>query len=102
MFKEPELLESVQWTGDNLDDIDRFVSASCTVDAGLLRVPATSAGQSAAGLVVSLHGWIVRVDGELRVLPPRTPVPTNERIDKAPSPDVERFADHLAMEGGFD
>jgi hypothetical protein len=100
--KEPELLESVQWTGDNLEDMDRFVNAPCTVDAGVLRMPVASAGQPATGLVVPLHGWIVRVDGDLRVLAPRTPVPTHERIGKAQSPDVERFADHLAMEGGFD
>ncbi len=98
----PELLESVKWTGDNLADIERFVNATCTVAGDSVLVPKLFAGDADERLCVPLHGWIVRVDGELRVLPPRTPMPAEEQTESGPSPEVERFADHLAFEGGFD
>ena len=96
MPKPPELLESVQWTGDNLSEIDRFVGVGCTAAANVLRVPGASAAHASTGLFVPLRGRLVRVDGELRVLLPRA------HSDDATSPDVERFADHNAFEDGFD
>ena len=96
-------LEGVQWNGDNLADVEHFVGAPCVVSAAVLRVPLTNT--DATGMLgVPIYGWVVRADGELRMLPPtrKRGVQGPQGVTSRTAPQLERLVDHMAIEGGFD
>lgn len=81
--KKPVIVDAVQWTGDNYDEIKRFAGENVTMDGTDLIVKTLEDGKdNKAKHVATVGDYIIRgVEGEYYFCKPHVFVKTYEAVD---------------------
>jgi hypothetical protein len=100
------MLDAVRWDGSNVAEIEAFVGRSPAVADELLTIEDPRTGE---GVRVPIGAWLVRVDGDVRVLAARADA--DPELGRAGSPTrpadiaaerIEAVTETLAFESGYD
>jgi hypothetical protein len=103
MAKAPTTLERIQWDGENVAEVQRFLGDQCLGATPVLELVVTTPDGATDVVTIRPDGWLVRNGSNIHVEAQSDARFTAEdREPAAGRPPLESIVDSFAYEGGFD